>query len=360
MTTCTDERVNTVAEETEPKKYLEMVERDGFVTIPGFFAQDQTMKARGEIEELLAKDAAIRAERGVTAAVYSEGITSQSTVVPEMHTVLFPVQYCPTLALMIDEVLTRPLTREFLRKAVGEHFRLRVDLCRRASGIHDTGPEGDIPHTWHRDRPGEFTFGIFFDDLPDNESSATCGVPGTHMLPFNPIWDFIMRRPVFRSRETYDSAYRYVLEFFAKHNHFGRRVRQYIDRHGRGMLGKRGDFYFFFNDVWHGRNPNLHGRPSIMVRVGGFASEYECPQDLNTPIYGEDVPASIRAAYRADQPVNTDTDTILAKMKRSQASMQFNLFGMARAEKRMAAGISGFLQERLHLFRNNKYHAVPR
>jgi hypothetical protein len=337
------------------------LERDGYVVVPDFFSLDVVEQGRREIVSLLDTDARMREQAGCTAADWANGPTSSSSMTDVMHTVLFPTVHCPTLAWMIDRIITSPLGSALIRRAVGEHYRLRVDLARISSGKHDVGHDGDLPHVWHRDRPGEFTCGIFFDDLTAPQSSETAALPGTHWLPFNPIWDFMLSRPCYRSRDAYlDTDYRYMLDWFFRHNIFQGKVRDYFQKQGTGMRGGKGDWYIFFNDVWHGRQPNVHGQKLVTVRFGGFASEFEFPEDIPTPAFPPHVPDGLRARYRPNPPRNGDSSSIVQKMAARQRGRQMNLFGMAHAEKRLYSALSLGLQKYFPVLRHARFHARPR
>lgn len=314
------------------------LEENGFVVVRDFFDVADVDAARGEIAAVLDRDMAMRDAAGWKKVNWTQGPTPSSALHPEMHTVLFPTLHSPALARMIDRILTDPMAAELLRRALGDHYRLRVDLVRRTTGIRDQGFDGDLPHSWHRDRPGEFTVGIFFDDLDGDDRSATAGVPGTHMLPFNPIWDFLLSRPAYLSQKAFLSKIkRYCLNWFYERAPHNDRLRQWFAEHGRGILGKKGDWYIFFNDVWHGRQANLSGEKLIMVRFGGFATDFAFPEDIARPEMPAHVPETLRRRYEKVQPVNAG-DSILQRMKKRQAFI--DMFVQANAEKRHAARVS--------------------
>ena len=340
---------------------LAELERSGFVVVPDFFCVTEVDAAREELVRVLDLDAGMRRAKGCAAADWREGPTPSSSSTGVMHTVLFPSLHCPTLAAMMDRLLESPMGRHFLRGAVGEHYRLRVDLGRITTGAHDVGPGGALPHDWHRDPPGEWTIGIFLADLEEDGHSATAGLPGTHVLPFNPYWDFMLSRPCYRSKAAYlDTQYRYMLDWFYRHNLFQGRVRRFFETRARGMFGRRGDWYFFFNDVWHGRQPNLFGRKLVMVRLGGFATEYPFKDDIPVPEFPASVPRSYADHYRAGQPVNVGTDSLLQRMAARQRAWHLDVFRLASAEKRWASRLSRMLLARWPRLSEDRFLATPK
>jgi hypothetical protein len=331
-------RSGPLPEETASTLALTL-EADGFVTVRDFFSIAEVDEARAEILEVLERDRLMRKEARWTAVNWTQGPTPSSALAAEMHTVLFPTMHSPALARMIERILTDPMSSALLRKAVGEHYRLRVDLVRRSSGARDEGFDGDLPHSWHRDRPGEFTVGIFFDDLGSDDRSATAAVPGTHMLPFNPIWDFLLSRPAYLSQKAFKRKLnRYCLNSLYERAPHNEKLRAWFAENGRGILGKKGDWYLFFNDTWHGRQANLSGEQLVMVRFGGFATDYAFPDDIARPAATDHLPETLGRRYQPVQPVNVGSDSILGRMKARQDFL--SMFIEANAEKRNAVRVS--------------------
>jgi len=126
------------------------------------------------------------------------------------------------------------------------------------------------------------------------------------------------------------------------------------------MLGKKGDWYFFFNDTWHGRQPNLHGKQLITVRFGGFATDFEFPEDIPVPRFPSHVSQAYRDRYRADQPRNTDPTSILQQMAANHRRPQLNMFGLAKTEKQLGAALSKAIMERWPEYCEEKYQATPK
>src|SRR5207245_2300037 len=107
------------------------------------------------------------------------------------------------------------------------------------------------------------------------------------------------------------------------------------EKNGQGMLGKKGDWYFFFNDTWHGRQPNLSGKRLMMVRFGGFATDFTFPEDIPRPQFPDHLPESLRYRYSIAPPKNTQSDSILQRMKARQQFL--DMFIQSNHEKRRAA-----------------------
>jgi len=339
------------------------LERDGYCVVPGFFRVDEVRQARAEIVAVLERDRAAREAAGEKAEVWGGGPTYWSSLTSVMHSLMFPSVHCPTLARMLADLLDSPLAASLLKRALGDHYRLRAELCRQNTGALDEGRDGDLPHAWHRDPPGIFTIGIYFDDLSQDGDSATAGLPGTHMLAPDPYWDFMLSRPCYRSLDAYlATSHRYILEWFFNHNLFQGAVRRRFQARGRGMLGRAGDWYFFFNQVWHGRQPNLRGKRLVTVRFGGYATdpEFAYREDTPVPAWPAHVSASYSERFRPGKPVNAGTASIIQRMRRSQLRPRLDLFTLARLEKRLLAYLCGKLMTWYPQLDAPEHRAAPR
>lgn len=323
---------------------VEQVERDGYFVARGFFDRAKVLGVRAELDELFERDIRDRKQQSVPRK-WIRGGTRVSVRTETMHTVYFPLWSSPGLRGLADELFDNPEIRRFCRRVIGEHFRLRVDLVRKASGVNDSVDDFQLPHAWHRDSPGEFTFGIFLDDLTVPGSGGTAVIPGTHWQPFHPLFDLAVSSGSVISRAHFmDKTLqpRVIDSSFERFLFCNRRLRHRLARRVTEVRGHLGDIYFFVNDVWHGRAPNVHGGRNIMVRIGGFASEFEFKDDIGLPENPDVLPDSVARHYRKTQPMNNDGTTLLQRIQRRK--FRVDLPRCACWEKRVA----GWFTQRIH------------
>ena len=167
-------------------------EREGFFLLRDFFDRGVVDKARTEMAALLDRDVAERERTREKKPVRMEHGKFQTSLTNMMHTRLFPTWESPTFAQMTADLFDSQIISDFMGRIVGEHYRLRVDLIRRSTGVDNTVDSFQIPHEWHRDTAGEFTFGVFFDDVSKPSSGGTAVIPGTHWEKLDPRWDLYL------------------------------------------------------------------------------------------------------------------------------------------------------------------------
>jgi hypothetical protein len=111
-----------------------------------------------------------------------------------------------------------------------------------------------------------------------------------------------------------------------------------------GAYGKRGDFYIFINDVWHGREPNIHGNDHMMLMVGAFPSAVAFPDQVKPPSAEtlSKLPPRLRAAAAQEtKGEDPSRDTVLGRVHRRRADYGMPLlFRLARAERIVAEALS--------------------
>ncbi len=242
----------------------------------------------------------------------------------------------PALESMVEKVLTDPTTAAVLERAVGRHFKIRGYNLRRMDGSHDPltdGPQA-VPHVWHRDWRGEFGVSILLSDVPEPNNAGTCFVPGSHLWPYCPRDNTVLSTwNVLRTNRLRPlSKIMRVLSVF--NNLLARRKM----RNAVESTGAAGDVFFFFNDTWHGRSPNLHGRRTTVLFLGLFPTEFPFPDDVKLP--PEDVlatlPPRFRRAVEHDQPINERRDSLAHWVLAHQTpAAWFSLFQLAKWERRV-------------------------
>lgn len=327
---------------------IQKAERDGYFVVPGFFDTALVEKTRQQLVALLDEDVRLREEQDLPKR-YVKDDHVVSGVSPLIHTRFFPLWESDGLQTMAEELFTHSGLREVTDHVIGEHFRLRVDLVRRATGQNDWVDDFQIPHAWHRDTPGEFTFGIFFDDLTPPNSGGTAVISGSHWMPQHPHWDLALSEDSWLSKEHFSKKgpkrldpelYRWMLT-----NRF---LRRRLGPKAQEIRGRPGDLYLFLNDLWHGRAANIHGEKNVMVRMGGFASEFEFKDDLGLPPGADALPEAVAQHYRPDQPENSDPSTVLRRIQHRRRRPGF--VSLAEMEKRLAVRVT----ERRHAKQRSK------
>lgn len=311
---------------TELHSLVETVRRDGFVVVRDFFPPELVARAHAELEAWFQKDVEDRRARGVTEPPFV-GVAGSSQLTRPSHLLLDVYGKSPAFDVMFEKILTDPLSRGLLSKVAGERFKMRGYNIRRMSGAYDPPPA----HEWHRDSPGEFCIGIFLTDVAPDEHGATALVPGSHRFPFDPRWNTLFSGP-----------YR-GFKLFLDKNRYSRRLAQTALKGASGAYGRRGDFYVFLNDVWHGRQPNLHGSQTMVALLGAFPTEFPYPDKVPLPapeVLAKLSPA-IQEVVRQDQPPNAARDTVIHQMLATRPTPRFgDPFYMARLERKIADAAS--------------------
>ena len=316
------------------RPHLEQLESDGYCIFSHLLDPDQVLAVRPELVALLEADLEYRATHHIVAADHVlDGYTYSLT--PHMHTMLFPAFRSRRAAELIECVLTSEVVRATLGRTIGERYRMRVDLVRLGTGADDSIDEFQVPHEWHRDSPGEFTFGVFLDDMTHPWSGGTAVVSGgTHFSPYDPVWDFMIgprsyttKANYLRNEHVYVNPLFHRLQFF--HTLAKRRwARQFVE-----IRGKPGDVYLFLNDVWHGRAPNKQGKRLMTMRFGGFPTDFSFKDDLPLPMAAQQLPPRLREAYRSGQPTNIVHGLLVHRTRRGHSGL---LARLAHFEKRLA------------------------
>jgi hypothetical protein len=305
---------------------IEALRRDGFAMLPGFFDDGAAAKAHAELEAWYARDLEERRQAGYTDPHF-KGSTGHTVLTRPTHLMIDAYTKSPTLDAMFETALTDATAGAVLKALTGGRIKLRGYNVRRMTGAHNPYPA----HEWHRDSLGEIGFGILLTDVEPEENGATAFIRGSTKFPYDP-----------RAKAMLTSGYEGLapLRWIAPCNHL---LRNQVEKQATGGAGKRGDFYFCINDVWHGRQPNLHGRESMIVLIGAFPTEYPFPDDVRMPPEEivRQLPPALATAVRHDQPGNDPQATILKEMVANRpAEERFSLFHLARLERAAADAIS--------------------
>ena len=243
----------------------------------------------------------------------------------------------------------------------GKYLKFRGYNIRRMTGEYDPGPKyprgSSLPHEWHRDSPGELGIGILLTDIPEGGNAGTAFVPGSHLFPYCPRWNTL-----FSSEYRLEDLIRLGNPTMARYAPFSRLLALKTLRRRREASGKRGDLFFFFNDVRHGRYPNLHGRQTMLLLLGSFATEFPFPDKVTPP--APDVlaklPPAIRLAASTEAPVNEVRDTVVHWMLENRRRLwPMSLFHLAQQERRLAVAMQCWGRNIAEWWRNGHHVAPP-
>ena len=163
-----------------------------------------------------------------------------------MHTIWFPSLQSPAYLELTNDMFSSSPIKSFIKDLAGDNLRMRVDLIRRSSGENDWVDDFQLPHVWHRDTLGEFTFGIFFDDLPESGAGGTAVIPGTHWDTRDPRWD-LMLGPDTNMTRKHHLGNRQLLTLpkeYSSEAKLNQRVAKKANTKKVEISGQMGDIYF--------------------------------------------------------------------------------------------------------------------
>ena len=314
------------------------VEEHGYFILRDFLDAREVARVREELVELLDHDLEVRA--AARAGGTGPRQLHPGDISDHQHAVYFACTQSPGLARLIERIIGDPTIVSFTDRVLGNHYRLRVDLVRRLTGVNDAVDSFQLPHEWHRDSPGEFTFGIPFDDVTPPSSGSTIVMPGTHVLPYDPYWHMLLGRSAHIDRDHYLAASpARVGPRLTRFALFNRMLRNALKGRACELSGRPGDIFFFVNATWHGRAANIHGQRNMIVRFGGFPTDFPFKDDIPLPPGIAHLPPTLRRRYDPAQPVNTDPTTLLRRINPSPARRP-DLYDAAYLEKRVLSRIA--------------------
>ena len=318
------------------------LETAGFHVFHDFLDKDLVEKAREEITEWLDADLRERKESGSSSPWHS-GTAGTSILTRPTHILLDAYARSPALDQLVEKILSDSFSGGVLKELAGEQIKFRGYNIQRMTGAADPRPDIGVapnPHEWHRDSPGEFGIALFLEDVPGPNNGATSLVQGSHYFPYCPRWNCLFGPP-------YSTKYgQSGMKWFLRFNLFNRLLaRNVVTSAATGAYGKQGDFYFFINDVWHGREPNTNGRTGIKMMIGAFPADDPFPDKVVPPddaVLARLPPLVRRAAgqYPTATSASPD-DTILKRVRRQQSETRPALiFKLAQFERKFADVVS--------------------
>lgn len=308
---------------------------DGFVFFRDFLPLADVDAARREIEALYARDLEERQAKGITEAHYDSS-AGHSILTRPTHLLLDLYGKSPGLDRVFEHILTHPVSSAVLKDLVGGQLKLRGYNCTRLTGEYDPAPTigpAPNPHEWHRDSFGEIGFGIFLTDFPEPNQGSTALMRGSHVFPYCPRWNTLFGPPYHNGNPR-----------FLKTNFFSRILANKLRPRMTGAYGRRGDFYIFINDTWHGREPNLQRHAGLRVMIGAFAADVPYPDkvaELTPEVLAKLPPAVRRAAPQPREAVPPPKARILDEvLARQKALARRPLFQLVRLERKLADRLS--------------------
>jgi hypothetical protein len=314
------------------------LETNGFFVFHDFFPKAEAEQARQQILRWIEADLRDRQASGYQEA-WRRGPDGTTILTRPTHLMLDAYAKSPVLDQMVERILTDPYPAGVLKRLVGEHIKFRGYNVQKLTGEADPRPQIGVapnPHEWHRDSLGEIGIALFLEDVPGPDYGATSLVRGSHRFPYCPRWNCLFGPPYLMKGGKPGAS------VFLRFNLFSRLLAWFMVKpRATGAYGKQGDFYFFINDVWHGREPNLAGRTGIKVMIGAFATDDPFPDEVKVPDAAilDKLPPRLRAAASQAQPATpVPTENTIIKRLRVERSKHWvsPLFALARWERQLA------------------------
>lgn len=318
------------------------LEKDGFVVVRNFFDPELVRKAHDEIEAWYQRDLEDRKSRKILNTTV-DGVAGKTILTEPTHLMLDVYGRSPTLDALFEKILSDSISARLLSALAGPNLKLRGYNIKRMTGHPDPRPTmgpSPIPHEWHTDSPSEICIAIYLDDFTQPDNGTTALMRGSHLFPYCPRWNCLFG-PIIPVLTKF--GLETGISLFLKLNVFNRFLAKRLRNRETGAYGKRGDFYIFINDVWHGREPNIHGNDHMMLMAGAFPSEAPFPDKVPVPPADklDCLPPRLRAAAAQSLPGNPGRDTILHRMFEHRAKARFpDLFYLARLERLVADAVS--------------------
>ncbi len=309
---------------------ISLVKKDGYFILRNFFDPSIIQELRESLGALLDADEAKRDNNKKPVRIKDKEF--RSTYVDTMHTFEFPAFKNELLAECILKALDFEPIKKMLLAVVGPDYRMRIDIVRRSTGLNDMVDEIQLPHFWHNDAPGEFTFGIFLDDMSKPNSGGTAVIPSTHSSRFNPSFDFIIGPKVITSRKQFEEGVNIYFpeEYLLKANE-NKKVSNYFKENSREITGGPGDLYFFLNDTFHGRWHNKSGKKLMAIRFGGFSSAFKFKDDKPRPYAEHRLAKQLENLYGPKPKIPWNDDILLCHPKDNPQNIE--IFENAVIEK---------------------------
>jgi hypothetical protein len=301
-------------------------EQQGFVAFRNYFP-DLAKQAHDELDAWFEIDLESRRASGKNS--YHNGAAGQSTLSPSMHILQDVFGKSPALDQMFEKILTDRDSGSLMHHLAGQNLKLCGYNVRRMTGVaSNSGME------WHRDSPDGIGWSMLLTDTDPGVDASTCVVQGSHLYPY------CVRKNLLLPWSYYPG-----FKIFQRLNLFSRLARQrYIDGKSVSVSGKAGDFTVFVNDIWHGRENNLHGKNTMVFLAIVFPTEIPFPHEVPMPSDEvlETLPPTLRKIvdYR-HTPSNTDKSAYIYKMlEQRQKVGVFTLWRLCQIERRIVDALS--------------------
>lgn len=310
------------------KKKISELSSDGFVMFRQFLSPELVKQAHDEIASWYEKDLEERSVNAIQDAHY-DSVAGHTILTKPSHLMIDVYGKSPILDQLVDKILTDPLTAGVLKALVGKDIDFYGYNIRLMTGTYDPAPA----HEFHRDSPGEVGIGILLTDVAEDKESATALVPGSHLYPYCPRWNTLFKNAC-ANYHSLDKKRRNLITFLP----FNRLLARKINKKATGAFGKRGDVYFFINDTWHGRQPNLTGKKSMVMLIGGAPTDMHLHHTIN-PLSEEvakALPASVRKAFcDRNKEVDSNQPSIIKDLLQKRSKSKCTpLFYLARLERK--------------------------
>jgi len=322
---------------------VEELERDGFAVLRDFFDPALVAKARSEIAEWYRIDEAERRE-SLSKRPLHAGSAGKTILTDPTHLMLDVYGKSPTLDALFEKILTDDRSASVLTALAGKAIKLRGYNIKKMTGKADPKPTlgpSPLPHEWHRDSRYEICIAIFLDDFSQPDNGTTALMKSSQLFPYDPRWSCLFG-PILPMSGIFMPEL--GVPSFLRFGFFNKRLARRLRSLESGAYGKRGDFYIFINDVWHGREPNIHRHDHMMLMVGAFPSGVAFPDRVTPPDAQTlaKLPPRLRAAAAQETAADEALEqTILGRMYRRRAAERAPvLFRLARAERMVAEILS--------------------
>jgi hypothetical protein len=315
---------------------LQVLDREGFIVLPGLLSREKTAEARVAFEKLYEADLASRKELNITDYNHPTGPAGHTILSAASHLMLNVFGRVPVFDELVNQLIQEPRVLSLIHAWAGKNFKIDSCNVRYMTGTYDPPPA----HELHRDGPGPWmNLCIMLSDVEPGDNAATAILPGSHRYPSCPRWDVLYSDP-FRLKK---NPARSGLPVFMKYNFFNNLLKSTLPA-ATGAFGQSGDAYFMPNgEVWHGRLPNLHGRRTMVCLMGVFPILEENIQK-KPPVSPEVIatlPPRLAQAVGGPWELNDLSGSMHEKLTRQRRPPSpFSLFYWATRERQLMEWIS--------------------
>lgn len=318
------------------KEDINKLEDDGYVFFRQFASSEEIDQARQELLAWYEKDRIQREKENITEAHF-DGPAGKTILTEPTHLMIDVYGRSPTLDTIVERILTDEKTAPVLKALAGESYDFYGYNIRLMSGSYNPHPA----HEFHIDSPGEFGIGILLSDVAEGDDAATLLSKGSHKFPYCLRWNTILQTPC----PGFSPKFNRLLQCRL----INRLLERRLNKLAHGASGQRGDVYFFINDVWHGRQPNLRGNKNMVMLIGAAPSHVKLHHAVNFPPQAllEHLPPAVKNAYcHRKKTKYPDADIIMRRfLKQRQRAHPFSLFFWAKMERKLFEGICALIEK---------------